>query len=351
MMYFMKRWLMLPLFLFFYLDSFAQMVDKVGLEGQYGFIIPHAEDLQTISNSNPFGIQLSYARLNTTKASWEVCNCFHYLGLQLSIHDFGNADVLGQANSLTGFFEPILFSGKSWEFTLKSGIGFTYLTKVYDEETNPENQFFSSPLSFLIFMQPKFNYMLTEQLDLNVSLIYNHISNGGQSQPNRGMNYPMVGLGLSYVFDRQKMPRYESDQEMKNWNYYLDIFGTNRKTGVANERGYLFGTSVGAYYQFFPISALGGGLEVYDDRSLNNDNFFRGLIVAPYASHNFTFGRFSFNQRFAYYLQKPSGYNNNTFYQRYIIQYGIFENIQLGAGLKVHGHVAENIDFRLGWKF
>lgn len=349
----LKMWLFLPVIIFAYIKTSAQTMDKFGLEGQYGFIISHAEDLQNISTSNPFGIQLSYSRMNTTKSSWEVCNCFHYLGLQLSIQDFGNAEVLGQANSLTGFFEPILFSGKSWEFNIKSGIGFTYLTRVYDAEGNPENLFFSSPLSFLVFLQPKVNYRISDQLDLNFSLIYNHISNGGQSQPNRGMNYPMVGLGMSYILDRQKLPNYTSDQVMKKWNPYLDIFSTNRKTGDGDQRRYLYGVTAGSYYQFYPISALGGGLEVYNDQSLIDDSegFFDGFIAAPYASHHFTFGRFSFNQRFAYYLQKPSGYIDQSFYQRYIIQYGILENIQLGMGLKVHGHVAENIDFRLGWKF
>lgn len=353
MKYHLKILLFLPLALLTSIDSFSQTIDQFGLEGQYGFIIPHAGDLQNISTSNPYGVQLSYSRLNTSKQNWEVCNCFYYLGLQISVHDFGNADVLGQANSITGFFEPILWSRNSWQFTLKSGIGFTYLTNVYHEETNPENLFFSSPLSFLVFAQPKMNYRLTEKLDLNLSVIYNHISNGGQRQPNRGINYPMLGVGLSYLVDREKLPRYESDQEMEKWNYYIDFFGTNRKTGIGDQRGYLFGSSAGTYYQFFPISAFGGGFEIYHDQSLisKDKRFFDGFIAAPYASHHFTFGKFSFSQRFGYYLQKPSGYNDHPFYQRYIIEYGFLDNIKLGMGLKVHGHVAENIDFRLGWRF
>jgi len=352
MKYFLIAGFVLMFFMNSVMESSAQTIDRFGLEGQYGFIIPHAVDLRGISSTNPYGVQLSYARLNAARERWEVCNCFYYLGLQLSVHDFGNAEILGQANTVSGFFEPILLSGKAWDFTFKSGMGLTYLTRVYDEETNPENQFFSHPLSFLIFLQPTLNYHLSEHLDLNVSMIYNHISNGGQRQPNRGINYPMLGLGLSYVIDRQKLPQYEPYKETEKWNYYVDLFGTNRKTGEGDQRKYLLGLSAGTYYRFFPISALGGGLEVYNDRSLTgeDENFFGGFIAAPYASHHFTFGKFSFSQRFAYYLEKPSGYTHHSFYQRYIIQYGLIKNLQLGVGLKVHGHVAENIDFRLGWK-
>jgi len=129
--------------------------------------------------------------------------------------------------------------------------------------------------------------------------------------------------------------------------------GPIEKRVAGDQRKYLFGVSAGSYYRLFPISAVGGGVELYNDQSLIDDNtgFFEGFIAAPYASHHFTFGRFIFSQRFAYYLQKPSGYIDKSFYQRYIIQYGILDNIHLGMGLKVHGHVAENIDFRLGWKF
>jgi len=353
MKYFLQRAFVLMLFTISVEGSYAQTIDQFGLEGQYGIIIPHAVDLREISSTNPYGFQLSYSRLKTAKESWEVCNCFYYLGLQLSVQDFGNPDILGQANTISGFFEPILLSGKAWDITLKSGMGLTYLTRVYDEDTNPENLFFSSPLSFLIFLQPKLNYHLSDHLDVNVSMIYNHISNGGQRQPNRGINYPMLGLGLSYVLERQKLPQYEPYQEVDKWIPYMDIFGTNRKTGVGDQRRYLLGASAGIYYQLAPINAFGGGLELYNDRSLieEDENFFGGFITAPYASHHFTFGRFSFSQRFAYYLQKPSGYTDHTFYQRYIIQYGFMKNLQLGVGLKVHGHVAENIDFRLGWKF
>jgi len=353
MKYFLISGFVMMFFMLSIIRSSAQTIDQFGMEGQYGFIIPHAVDLRGIASSNPYGVQLSYFRLNASRQSWEVCNCFYYLGLQLSIHDFGNPEILGQANNITGFFEPVLFSGRSWNFTFKSGMGFTYLTRVYDEETNPENLFFSHPLSFLIFLQPKLNYRLTDHLDVNVSMIYNHISNGGQRQPNRGINYPMLGVGMSYVIDRQKLPQYEPDEGIGKWNYYIDLFGTNRKTGVGDERKYLLGLSAGAYYSVFPISAFGGGLEFYNDRSLvaEGENFFGGFISAPYGSHHFTFGRFAFSQRFAYYLQKPSSYTDHLFYQRYIIQYGLINNLQLGVGLKVHGHVAENIDFRLGWKF
>ncbi|CAN5297863.1 hypothetical protein BH23BAC2_BH23BAC2_27640 [soil metagenome] len=351
----MKHHLLFTIYLCYFSASvtYGQVTTSLGMEGQAGWIIPHAEELRGISARTPIGLQLSYSRLNTSKENWDICNCFHYLGFQLSYHDFRNSEILGQATSLSTFFEPILAATGKWEFTLKNGMGISYLNKVYDEETNPENTFFSNPLSFLLFVQPKVNYHINDQLDGNVSFIFNHISNGGQSQPNRGMNFPMIGIGLSYIMDRQKMPHYEMDEIGNRLNIYMDAFSTTRKGRDIETRHFLIGASLGTYYQLFPISGLGAGIELYNDPSLleQDDSSSSSFLAGPYIAHHLIIGRFDFSQRFAYYFQKPDNYIDNSFYQRYIIQYNVWENLQFGIGLKVHGHVAENLDFRLGWKF
>lgn len=345
--------LLFTAFIFLSINSSAQITRQFGIEGQYGSIIPHAPELREISSTNPLGLQFSYSRLNSSRESWKICNCFHYVGFQLTYHDFKNPEILGQATSLSAFFEPILLNNDKFEFTLKSGMGFTYLNQVYDEEANPLNTFYSNPFSFLLFIQPKINYQLTDRLDGNVSVMFNHISNGGQRQPNRGMNFPMVGLGMSYVLNRQKLPIYEAEMEEDKWGFYIDVFGTTRKSKDLQSRDFLLGSSIGFNYNIFPISAIGGGGEIYTDQSLLNEDYEggNGFVAAPYVSHQFNFGRFSFSQRLAYYVEKPLDYRDDSFYQRYIIQYRIGENLQFGVGMKAHAHVAENIDFRLGWKF
>jgi len=330
----------------------AQVVQKFNLETHYGFIIPHAEELVPISNTNPIGFQFSYSRMGLSKEAWEVCNCFFEWGFQFNYHDFNNPSVLGRAYTTSTFFEPILFRQDKWNLSIRSGIGLSYLTQVYHEETNPENTFFSAPLSFLLFVQPKLNYRLTENLDGNLSVVYNHISNGGQSQPNRGMNYPMVGLGVTYFPNRMDFPSFSPKSLTRGMRYYAEVFGTRRQNPVRDDREFALGVGVGAYHTLTEINALGLGGEFIQDQSLNlafEDE--SGFIAAPFVSHHLLFGRFEFAQRFAYYAAKPEGYNDHTFYQRYILQYRVWQGLHLGASLKTHGHVAENVDIRMQWKF
>ncbi|WP_185974370.1 acyloxyacyl hydrolase [Litoribacter populi] len=332
--------------------SNAQKIQKLNAEIKYGFIIPHAEDLRAVSNTNPIGIQLTYSQMQLSKEAYEICNCFFDWGVQLNFHDFNNPDVLGQAFSVSTFIEPILVRLKNINISLRSGIGTSYLTRVYDEEDNPENQFFSSPLSFLIYLQPRLNFQISESLDGNLSLFYNHISNGGQSQPNRGMNYPMLGAGVTYYFDRQPFPEHAPKKLKSGMKYYAEIFSTQRKSEFREGRDWVVGVGAGAYHAVSGINALGLGGEFINDQSLNqSEEIGNGFIAAPFISHHFLFGRFEFAQRFAYYASKPDNYTTNNFYQRYIIQYRVWEGLHLGASLKTHAHVAENIDMRLQWKF
>lgn len=235
-------------------------------------------------------------------------------------------------------------------FSLLSGLGVSYLNKVYNEVSNPDNVFFSTPISFLIFLTPKMEYSLTPYWGLNFSISYNHISNGGQSQPNKGINYPMGGLGLVRYFQNNSYPNYEKDKISKNWIYYLESgFSTREgKDGREPNIAVVFGT----IKPLSSLNGLGGGLELNKDFSLEvKENRMEALMPAPFIAHHFLFGKIDFSQRMALYTHKPYGYNNYNFYQRYVLGYKVLNQMTLGIGLKAHGHIAEHMDFRIGWKF
>lgn len=339
---------------FFLLASIAsgQQVKRLGLEGNYGFIIPHSPELRPTAGSNPFGISLHYQLLKQNRENWEACNCFHYLGIQASYHNFGNPEVLGSAYHLSGTFEPILWKNGSFFLSLLTGMGFSYLDKVYDPVQNPENLFFSSPLSFLLFVSPKFEYWLGDEWGINLSFTYNHISNGGQSQPNKGINYPMMGLGINRYFESPSFPNYEKSITSNTFQWYVETAYTNRESAWSEGRKPVLNILGGFYNNLTSINAFGGGLELTKDYSLEVENSrLEALMPAPFIAHHFLFGRFDFNQRMAVYLQKPTGYHDFVFYQRYSLMYRMIDDFSLGISLKAHGHVAENLDLRLSYRF
>jgi hypothetical protein len=348
----MKKHLFYIVFLLTVSATSGQQVSRLGLEGQYGFIIPHSPELRPISQTNPFGFSMHYQVLNQDKKSWEACNCFHYLGIQASYHNYGNPDVLGAAYSLSGTFEPILWKKGPFYLSLLSGMGVSFLDKVHDLVLNPENLFFSSPVSFLLFVNPKFEYMLDDSWGVNISLAYNHISNGGQSQPNKGINYPMLGIGIKRYLESGPFPKYEKSILSNSVQWYLEASYTNRESNWSEGRKPVVTLLGGFHKNLTAINAIGTGLEITKDYSLEVENKrTEALMPAPFVAHHFLFGKFDFNQRMAIYTQKPLGYNDFIFYQRYSLMYRFVKDFSMGISLKAHGHVAENIDVRVSYRF
>lgn len=327
-------------------------VHKFGLEAQAGWIIPHNSELRDIASNRPISFGISSQWMKTSRKNWEACNCFHYLGLNLSVVDFQNLRELGQAWNLSGSFEPILFRSGKWAASIESGIGFSYLTRVYDPIDNPRNTFFSAPISFLLFVAPQLSFDLNSSWAIQTSFTYNHISNGGQSQPNRGMNFPMWGLGILHYTRKVDFPSYQKNQSPKTWSFYADL-GFNTRDGGNDSRNPNFSLAGGAFRQLTGIIGLGGGIELAKDFSLPiQESRSEALIPGIFLENHFLFGRFDFSQRMVKYISKPTGYQeDHEFYQRYTLNYLIGKNFRIGAGLKAHQHVAEYMDFRVGWVF
>lgn len=330
----------------------AQSIKRFGTAASYGSIIAHSSDLVPIAQTNPRGLSVAFQLMKVKKESWEVCHCFYYLGLSFSYHNYDNPDILGSAFSLSGTFEPTLWQKGPWTFSLHSGVGVSYLNRVFDPQTNPENQFFSVPISFLLSIAPTMEYRFSPEWSGQFSLTYNHISNGGQRQPNKGMNYPMAGIGLNHYLSRRELPRHSKTPGPQNWEYYIETGFTTRNEDPGGERKPAITLAGGLFKPLLTFNALGGGLELSRDYSLPAENSgWEMLTPAPFIAHHFVFGRIDFSQRFAFYTFKPDFYEGQHFYQRYVLQYGIWNHLKVGVSLKSHGHVAENIDLRIGWKF
>lgn len=328
----------------------------LGAGMQAGFIIPHSSDLAEVSKTNPLGIQLELALQNHSRKSWLTCNCHHKLGLMFSYHDYRNPAVLGRSVSLSGYFEPWLAVRPRWNLSIRGGLGMSYLSRVYDEISNPDNLFFSHHLSFLLYLGPVFNYRFNERWQGKLMLTYNHISNGGQGQPNLGMNYPMAGAGLDYMIGFRPPERFPKPPLDKSWQYQASLFGTTRDRASGSGRTIIAGITADAFKPVSTVNALGAGLEYAIDRALDQTPGGQAykktpMTFSPVASHHFLFGKVDFSQYMGYYLFRPYDFAGTRWFQRYALMYRFSGHFRAGFSLKAHGHIAQNIDIRIGVLF
>ena len=66
--------------------------------------------------------------------------------------------------------------------------------------------------------------------------------------------------------------------------------------------------------------------------------------------HEFLLGKFLFSQQIGYYLFKKHVPSDN-WYHRWGLVYRFNQKINFGINLKVHRHIADFIDFRIGYSF
>src|SRR5690606_17144357 len=125
--------------------------------------------------------------------------------------------------------------------------------------------------------------------------------------PNKGMNYPMVGIGIQHYIAPGGLPTYASSLLSPSWEFYANAAYSNREAEWAMERRPVFNLGAGAFRKLSSINALGAGFELTQDYSLEVKKSRReSWMPAPFIAHHFLFGRIEFGQKMAFYLNKPA---------------------------------------------
>lgn len=359
-----KRFVVLLIFLFL-LTTFLKGQDSlknpvnIAIKPQIGFILPHSSKIEHLSHTNPFGFEAELSWLRIKDINYQQCDCYSKAGFSFLFIDFDNPQVVGNSYSLIGFAEPFLFRSKSFFLSMRMGAGITFLDKIYNEQTNPENLFFSTNLAFMVDVDLNMYYKLNENIQILAYAKYNHISNGGRKSPNYGMNFPTFGVGINYAYkDRFYFPQRTKQKHQTHWFYETNVFGTIKtveKDSVSPEETKLI---IGFYglagRTISKLNGLSAGFEYINDGAAKEKVDRRGLDldhqqISFLIGHHLLFGRFDFSQHWGTYIYAP--YKIKSFYQRYTLSYLITRHVKIGATLKVYGDWADNFNLQLGYSF
>lgn len=338
---------------------------SIGIRGHYGFIIPHSKSIAAISNSNPWGIEADLAWQLMRERIWKHCYCYPRTGISLNYFNFSFPEVLGHSVALYPYIEPYIRPQHKISVSFRFGIGPAWVTRIYDPVTNPENLFFSYRLSFIAMLNTAVNIRLTDRVSARAAFNYNHISNGGLKEPNKGMNFPMLNAGLDYSISEVSFPHRAKDTMRvlypdKSW---LDayILGTIKNTEQGGDRNYpVFGAGIYYNYLIARILALNLGTEWISDYSIREKidreyNNEPGAApdhnrMAMLAGFDLLFGRFSFVHQWGIYYYAPYPAFQRV-YQRYGLNLRFTDRFYIGINIKSHAHVADLLDVRLGIRF
>jgi len=305
----------------------------IGIQSHYGFIIPHTQAIEPVSHTNPYGFEISLNNLKTSYSSWSTFARYNISGVQLSYFNFQNPDIVGSAYLLTVYTEPVLRSGKKFILSLKGGAGFSYQTKIYNDIENQLNKFFSTRLSYPLYLSARFKYMITSRTFLTLSGTYNHISNGAQRIPNYGMNFPTLTIGLErFASDIPKLDeRYKPLRNNKVSERYVviqSLFGYKVVYGVDT---WTYGFSTRYTWQIRTRYALNAGAELITDGGVKKMIEIEGMDkdnkrIAITGGQDFLLGKAVFTQYLGIYVYSPYKAKHPV-YQKYELSYKILPQV------------------------
>lgn len=324
-----------------------------------GFIFAHSKDVENTTGSYPSGIQLEYTKQLLDDKTWQTCNCYPRNGYFIQYFDYDNA-VLGKSIHLGTYIEPYWGYGKRLGGSLKGMAGLGYFTNPYNPTSNPTNQSYSLPISAYIALGLGIHVRVSPRYQLSLYGNYNHVSNGGIKDPNKGINWPTMSLGLNYIIQSAIPPTHQRvsfnrTTAIGEWETFLFWSSRTLKAGE-KQRWQIVGLGGQYRRQFSKINALTLGGELWYDYSLqerlrrdefNSASSFRSGILG---GNEFLMGKFSLSQQLGVYLINPSGYFT-LLYQRYGLAYKVHKKWSIGTNVLVHGHVANFLDFRLIYGF
>ncbi len=365
------RLLCLSLFLLHSAHVEGQDIEKLpnpvslAIRGHYGFIIPHSRAIAEISNSNPWGIEADLSWHLMRERIWKHCYCYPRTGFSLNYYNFNFPEVLGHSVAIYPYIEPFIRPQNKFNVSFRFGIGPAWVSKIYDAETNPDNFFFSSRLSFIVVLNAALNYRINSRLSTRAAFNFNHISNGGIRQPNTGMNFPTVNAGIDYSFTDVSFPcrtkdTVQSKHARKSW-WDAYVLGTMKNVEAGENMNYaVIGAGIYYNYRSGRNLALNAGMEWISDFS-EKERIRREYLSDPGSApdHNraavllgfdLLFGRITFVYQWGIYYYAP--YRARSWgYQRYGLNLKFKERFYAGINIKAHAHVADLMDARLGIVF
>ncbi len=335
-------------------DSLRRSIFSVGLAGHYGFVFAHSIDVENTRGARPRGLRAELVWQRIDERTWQACTCYPRNGLQISVMDFDNR-VLGSGLNAGYFLEPNFRLSRAVSLTLRGVVGLSYLTNPYHPVRNPANQSYSLPVNAFLSLGLGASIRLDRRWSLTLSGQYEHASNGGLQEPNKGINYPTASLGLLYAVNPTEIPRRERPlaRDFKRRPLRRDAytFGTAR-TAERGEptRYFLGGVGLTLSKQVGPLNALTLGTEAFADFPSRERARREGIDPFPgrvgvLLGHEFLLGNYVFSQQLGVYAYNPFPFFDRV-YHRWGLTRRLGEQWAVGFNLLAHRQVANFLDLR-----
>ena len=294
------------------------------------------------------------------KSDWEISHHYPQWGISFLYGNTGSRQYIGRMSSVYVWLNLPVIHSKRYTGSILAGTGPGWVTKPFDINTNPKNTLIGTKLNAFIHLAFINEIMVSKRIGLSAGLNFLHLSNGGTTLPNLGINTPAVFAGIRYALgepikeqrqvksDFKKSFRYQvfTSMSLKQapWiggNHYA-INVLQGEAGYRLKRNYSLGLGAMFTYNrsldFFPLENPS-----YEKRGQNK------LQIGTYGSYEHFFGRLSVPLQLGFYVSNRA--KSPFLFQQFGLRYGFSKHLSAELLLKSHMGQADFIHTGIGYIF
>ncbi len=369
--------------------------DRFSIKAQafMGGYIDAPSNIVDIDPNSPTGVNIGIEFPSSRQRPWQQYLNDPTVGLGMTYLNFGN-DVMGEGIAMYPYILLNALRTPHFSVKVKLASGLVAVNGHYRATVNEviPNKTFGSLLNAYLSGGLNFDFPITRNIALNAELGFDHISNGRIQEPNKGANILYGGVGMIATLNpgigEEKSPKSFPDLPYK-WSLNVTGAAGVQNADMTDSRKFLISTfHIGGIYNVTNWYGVGLGMDVFYNGAIGSETN-RGLFCRDHdysatdkmrvglsLDNELQFGDVTAMVDWGLYLVNPSrhfyardheesghdfrlplfyktkgaGSQEACHYIRFGIKYRIYDNLYIQALAKTHRHIAEFIEFGIGYQ-
>ena len=335
---------------------------SLSINGHYGFVIPEYSSFILLTDEPVRSGEVSLEKRLGAKNPWNAVYNYPTVGLTLFYTTLGNSDIHGSEIALFPFIRLPVFQSSKFNAGISLGLGLGYVTKTYDEETNPFNVVVGSNLNVHFQTKVDLRYQLSDRLGIQTGLAFGHLSNANTAEPNIGINNGTFYFGLSYALRQEKIARYAESFEPSSKVFYEAAFAPGFKStrALRDSRHFTFSATGDAWKPLSRIVAVGVGPDIFYDGSaetelsIDDSKTYEPIMqwsTGIHASFSLRYDRLRLILQAGVYVGLLNEVEDEPIYNRAMVRYDVSDRFIAYFAMKSHLHILDHPEFGFGYRW
>jgi hypothetical protein len=330
---------------------------SVGSKFYYGSFLTTKTKAEYIRDSYAsFGEIFIQSQTDGSK-DWQLSHRYPQWGVSFLFGNTGSRQYIGRLNALYAYVNLPLVVSRNYNGSFLLGAGPGWISKPFDINTNPKNTLIGTRLNAFINLGLQNEIRLSKHFFLTGGLSFLHLSNGGTTLPNLGLNTPCFSVGARYAFAEPVKQERTPEQFIKKMEYYVyTSVGLKQAPWTGGNHYLINNIQLEAAKRVKRNYSYGLGLQLSYNRSLdyfpleNPDREKRGrkkLQAGVYVSYEHFLGKLSLPLQLGAYVYNKA--MSPVLFQQFGLRYQCTKHISTEVLLKSHMGQADFIHLGIGY--